>query len=71
MSNSRARFTVRRLMIVVVVAAVLLAAFEAGRRWGRAERATVTFMVKAASKPPTRPAPPPAPEPIAPFSKTP
>jgi hypothetical protein len=39
MSHPRVRFTVRRLMLAIAVAAALVAAFEAGRRWGRAERA--------------------------------
>lgn len=33
----QARFTVRRLMIAVILVAVVLGAFEAGRRWERAE----------------------------------
>lgn len=34
----RVRFTVRLLMLVVLAVAVLLGAFEAGRRWERAGR---------------------------------
>lgn len=32
---SRAQFTVRRLVLLVVLVAALLGAFEAGRRWER------------------------------------
>jgi hypothetical protein len=34
----RVRFTLRRLMLVVAIVAALLTAFDAGRRWERAER---------------------------------
>ena len=39
-SHPRVRFTVRRLMLVVLVVAALLTAFEAGRRWERAKTKT-------------------------------
>jgi hypothetical protein len=38
-SHLRVRFTVRRLMLVVLIFAALPSAFEAGRRWERAKRA--------------------------------
>jgi uncharacterized membrane protein YidH (DUF202 family) len=38
-SHARVRFTVRQMMLVVLIVAALLTAFEAGRRWERAERA--------------------------------
>jgi hypothetical protein len=38
-SHPRVRFTVRRLMLAVLIVAVLLTAFEAGRRWERTKRA--------------------------------
>jgi hypothetical protein len=38
-SHPRVRFTVRRLMLVILFVAALLTAFEAGRRWERAGRA--------------------------------
>ena len=44
-SHPRLRFTVRRLMFVVLIVAALLAAFEAGRRWERAERAASDYAV--------------------------
>jgi hypothetical protein len=47
MSYPRVRFTVRRLMVVVAVVALLLGTFEAGRRWERAMRA-----VEVPSSPP-------------------
>jgi hypothetical protein len=40
-SHPRVQFTVRRLMLVVLIVAALLAAFEAGRRWERAEKAGI------------------------------
>ena len=43
MSHPRMRFTVRRLMLVVLIVAALLTAFEAGRRWERADRAAADF----------------------------
>jgi hypothetical protein len=44
-SHPRVRFTVRRLMLLVLIVAALLAAFEAGRRWERAERAASDYAV--------------------------
>jgi hypothetical protein len=43
MSHPRVRFTVRRLMLVVLVVAALLTVFEAGRRWERAEKEVTHF----------------------------
>jgi uncharacterized membrane protein YidH (DUF202 family) len=44
-SHRRVRFTVRRLMLVVLIVAALLTAFEAGRRWERAKRAVPHYAV--------------------------
>jgi len=44
-SQIRVQFTVRRLMLVVLIVAALLTAFEAGRRWERAERADPPYAV--------------------------
>jgi hypothetical protein len=38
-SHPRVQFSVRRLMLVVLIVAALLTAFEVGRRWERAHKA--------------------------------
>ncbi len=50
MSHLRVRFTVRRLMLVILIVAVLLTAFDAGRRWERAKRAAPRHAVYHAVK---------------------
>lgn len=45
MKLPRVRITVRWLMIVVVLAAVVLGAFEAGRRWERSDDTSIRVWV--------------------------
>ena len=44
------RMTTRRLMLVVLVVAALLTAFEAGRQWERAKRAKPSRRIVDAMK---------------------
>ena len=41
------RFSVRQMMVAIIFAAVLLGAFEAGRRWERVHRLRGTLRVQS------------------------